>query len=58
VFVGSGDGNIYAVDVNTGKELWSYDIGESIRSSPAISGGRLVIGCDDGKVYAFSAKKN
>ena len=49
---------MYAVDVNTGKELWSYDIGESIRSSPAISGGRLVIGCDDGKVYAFSAKKN
>jgi outer membrane protein assembly factor BamB len=39
-----------------GKELWSYEAGQPIESSPAVAGGRIVIGCEDGNVYCFGAK--
>jgi len=55
VVVGSDDGRVYMVSLNDGKELWSYDIGQAVDSSPAIAEGKLVIGCDDGSVYAFGA---
>ena len=57
VFIGSGDGSIYAVDVKSGKQKWTYEIGDNIRSSPAITEGKLVIGCDDGKIYCFAETK-
>ena len=40
-----------------GRELWSYEIGGSLTSSPAISGGMIVIASDDGSVYAFGGKQ-
>ena len=27
VYVGNGDGNVYALDANTGTKIWSYTIG-------------------------------
>ncbi len=36
-------------------ERWSFRAGKSIVSSPVVSGGRLVIGCDDGNVYCLDA---
>jgi len=35
---------------------WSFQAGKSIVSSPVVSGGRLVIGCDDGNVYCLDAR--
>ena len=32
----------------TGKKVWSFEIGESIISSPAVAQGMVVIGCDNG----------
>ena len=52
--MGSGDGSIYAVNIKSGKEKWSFELGDNIRSSPAIVDGKLVIGCDDGKIYCFN----
>lgn len=34
---------------------WSFQAGKSIVSSPVVSAGRLVIGCDDGNVYCLDA---
>jgi outer membrane protein assembly factor BamB len=45
------------VGLDTGKQLWSYEIGKPIQSSPAIADGKVVIGCDDGVVYCFGEKK-
>jgi eukaryotic-like serine/threonine-protein kinase len=42
--------------LDQGTEVWSYDLGQPVGSSPAIAAGRLVIGCDDGNVYCFGAK--
>ncbi len=57
VVVGSDDGRLYLVSLNDGKELWSYELGQSIDSSPAVASGKIVIGCDDGSVYCFGEKR-
>jgi len=35
--------------------LWSFTTGNSIVSSPAVAGGMVYIGSEDGKLYAFDA---
>jgi len=54
--VGSDDGRLYVVTLAAGKALWSYEIGEPIESSPAVAGGRVVVGGNDGGVYCFGEK--
>ena len=61
VFVGCDNGRIYSLDVNTLTELWSYQTGGRIMSSPAIANiysddmMEVIIGSDDGNVYCFEA---
>ncbi len=43
VYVGSGDGNVYALNASTGAKLWSYDTGSSIYSSPAVANGVVYV---------------
>ena len=42
--------------LETGKELWSYEIGQAVGSSPAVAGGKVVIGANDSVVYCFGEK--
>ena len=44
------------LNLANGKKVWSFEIGEPIVSSPAVAQGMIVIGCDDGSVYAFGEK--
>ncbi|WLE97139.1 MAG: PQQ-binding-like beta-propeller repeat protein [Candidatus Electrothrix communis] len=54
VCFGSLDHTVYCVTENTGHLIWSYFTGHSrVISSPAISDGMLVVGNENGKVYAF-----
>jgi outer membrane protein assembly factor BamB len=54
VCFGSLDHWVYCVDEDTGAEIWKYNTGTSrLYSSPAISDGMLVVGNENGKVYAF-----
>ena len=39
-----------------GKEMWSYEIGQGITSSPAVAAGKVVVGGEDGSVYCFGKK--
>ncbi len=32
---------------------WKYEAGESVRSSPAVVGGKVYVGCDDNNVYCL-----
>jgi outer membrane protein assembly factor BamB len=50
------DGKLYLLSAKTGKEITSYEIGESISSTPAITKGKIIVGCEDGKVYAFQVE--
>jgi outer membrane protein assembly factor BamB len=53
---GSDDGRLYLVALADGKEVWHYDVGEAITASPAVAGGKIVVGSEDGSVYCFGAK--
>lgn len=56
VFVGSDDGNLYAVDATTGEQVWVFEEpSDSIRSSPVVVDGIVYVGCDDGHLYAVDA---
>ena len=54
VYVGSDDGFLYVLDLQTGKKLWSYEIGAEIDCDPAIIDHTLCISAHDGSVYAFA----
>jgi outer membrane protein assembly factor BamB len=53
VLVGSSDGKLYELDLNSGKRLWEFEAGAPITASAAVGAGRLVIGDGDGRIYAF-----
>jgi len=57
VFVGSNDGRLYALSLETGEKLWEFNAGAPFSASPAIAEGRLVIGSQDGVVYCFGEKQ-
>jgi outer membrane protein assembly factor BamB len=50
------DGKLYLVSKKDGKEVASYEIGEPVSSTPAIVGTKIIVGCEDGNVYAFETK--
>jgi outer membrane protein assembly factor BamB len=52
VYVGSNDGNLYAVDEQTGKQRWKFATGARVPSSPAVANGVVYFGSYDGNFYA------
>jgi eukaryotic-like serine/threonine-protein kinase len=55
VYFGSGDGNIYALSADTGKQVWKFQTGDVVHASPAIADGVLYIGSWDSFFYALDA---
>src|SRR6185436_13112236 len=43
--------NLFAFDVNTGKELWKHTIGTLQRASPVLADGKLYVGTENGKFF-------
>jgi len=52
VYVGSTDGNLYAIDVQSGAQKWKFDGKSRIVSSPAVSNGMVYFTAYDGNFYA------
>ncbi len=60
VFIGSGDGYMYALDPITGKEKWKFKTKGSIQSTPVLVSDKIVFNSFDGNVYCldkFSGKE-
>jgi outer membrane protein assembly factor BamB len=66
VYVGSNDGKLYAFDAAGGATtctgtpkvctpLWTATTAGVVASSPAVAGGVVYVGSNDGKLYAFDA---
>jgi outer membrane protein assembly factor BamB len=55
VYVGSTDGNLYAIDAATGTLQWKFPTGSWVVSSPAIANGMVYFGSYDSGFYAVDA---
>jgi len=42
--------------VNDGKKIWSFNAGAPVSSTPAVTGDRLYILTEDGRLLAFNTK--
>jgi len=56
VFVGSGDNQVYALDLKSGAQIWAFKTGGPVEAPPLALNGRIVVGSDDGNLYALDAK--
>jgi len=56
VFFGSGDGNIYAADAQTGVLQWKFATKDVVHSSPAVVGNTLYVGSWDSYLYALDTE--
>jgi outer membrane protein assembly factor BamB len=60
LYFGADDGNLYAIDKDTGQMLWCFATGAAIQSSPAVATNEtgddvIVVGSNDGTVYFVAA---
>ena len=53
VFLGTLRGTFYALDAETGKDLWHSTCGGAILHTAAWEDGRVFFGCADGSVYCL-----
>jgi outer membrane protein assembly factor BamB len=55
LYFGGDDGNVYAVDAETGRQVWKRATGGPVPSTPAVADGIVYVGSYDGKFYALDA---
>jgi outer membrane protein assembly factor BamB len=56
IYFGGDDGNIYAVDAKSGRQIWKHSTGGPVPSTPAVAAGIVYIGSYDGAFYALDAR--
>jgi outer membrane protein assembly factor BamB len=55
VYIGSSDKHIYAIDIKTGKQVWSRLLDNEIEASPTVIENMVFIGTIAGTVYALDS---
>lgn len=53
VYVSSADHRLYALDIESGKEIWRFEAGAGLLSTPLIENNTIYIGAYDNKFYAI-----
>ena len=56
VYIGSFDGNLYAVDQETGKERWKFETPRQVASTPTVADGVVFLRGYDAVLYAIDAE--
>jgi eukaryotic-like serine/threonine-protein kinase len=56
IYFGSDDGNLYAIDAESGREIWKRSTKGPVSSSPAVAGGIVYLTSYDGNFYALNAE--
>lgn len=54
-YVGSTDGNLYAINTASGTQKWKFEAKSRITSSPAVTDGLVYFGAYNGDFYAINA---
>ena len=57
VYVGSADGNLYALWAGTGGEAWHFQVGDGVRAEPAVEGSTVYVVSEDGRLCAVGAER-
>lgn len=56
LYFGSDDGNVYAVDAATGRQVWKRATRGPVPATPAVADDTVYVGSYDGHFYAFNAR--
>ena len=56
VYVGSSNGNVYALHAGDGSLIWKFATGGAVNSTPAVSNDLVYFASLDGNVYAVDAR--
>ena len=51
-----GDGNVYSIELETGKTLWTYALRNPVSSRPTVDGGELYVVTSDDAVVCLESK--
>lgn len=57
VFVADCGGKLHCVDADSGKALWTHDLGREVWSSTLVADGKVYIGTRRGELWTFAADK-
>ena len=55
IYVGAGDGTLYALDRATGRIAWRFAAGDPVTASPAVAHGLVVAATHGGRFFAVDA---
>jgi eukaryotic-like serine/threonine-protein kinase len=55
IYLGSGDGHLYSVEMETGIEQWRFETGGAVDSAPAVADGMVYAVSRDGSLHAVAA---
>jgi eukaryotic-like serine/threonine-protein kinase len=56
IYIGSNDGQLYALDALSGRALWSWRTGGAVASTPALAAGRVHVLSYDGRLHTLDAR--
>lgn len=56
LIVGDWRANVYALDLGTGRILWTFRAGGRVKGAAAGNGGRVFVGAYDGRLYALDVR--
>ncbi len=54
VYVGSNDGDIFAIDTSSYIVQWQFQTGSAVTSTPTVHNNEIYVGSDDGYLYAIN----
>ena len=55
VYVGSNDGKLYALTLDSGSNVWQFDAGDEVEAPPLYHDGIIYAGSANGNLYALDA---
>ena len=56
VYIGSNDGQLYALNLKDGSRCWTFKTEDAVESSPCVLGGKVFFGSADTHLYAVDAE--